>query len=377
MLVDEHPVAVSERLDCIVIGAGVVGLAIARALAQSGREVVVLEKEPQIGMHASSRNSEVIHAGIYYPKGSLKARLCVQGKELLYAYCEEHNVAHQRIGKLIVASSEADLDYLAKIRERAEKNGVTDLQFVNQDGVSKVEPAVDCVGALISPSTGIVDSHSLMAAYQAEIEACGGAVVLNSTVESIKLAADGFEFKIEDERFRCKTLVNSAGLWAIELAAGIRQGQRGKNYPQQYFAKGHYFAYQKKSPFKHLIYPVPSGGGLGIHATNDLSGSVRFGPDVTWVDSVDYDFDAGRKSDFVAAIKRYYPGLDEHKLVPGYTGMRSKIVRPGEPAGDFTIESEADHGVPNLVNLFGIESPGLTSSLAIANYVSHLLGDAQ
>ncbi|MDH3265385.1 MAG: NAD(P)/FAD-dependent oxidoreductase [Gammaproteobacteria bacterium] len=363
----------TEKLDCTVIGAGVVGLAIGRALALSGREVVVLEKEQQIGMHASSRNSEVIHAGIYYPEGSFKARLCVQGKQMLYAYCAEHHVAHRRIGKLIVASNKDDFESLKQIHERAEKNGVSDLQFLNWREVRRLEPAVECIGALLSPSTGIVDTHVLMTAYQAEIESSGGAVVLNSAARNIRLAEGGFEFEVSGELFRSHTLINSAGLWAIELAASINERHSLNRVPQQYYAKGHYYAYEEKSPFRHLIYPIPSGGGLGIHATNDLAGSVRFGPDIIWVDSVDYGFDESRKSDFVAAIKRYFPDFDAAKLVPGYTGLRSKIVGPGQQAGDFSIQSEGDHGVPNLVNLYGIESPGLTSSLAIADYVEHLL----
>ena len=365
----------TEKLDCVVIGAGVVGLAIGRSLALAGREVVVLEAEAQIGMHSSSRNSEVIHAGIYYPKNSLKARLCVQGRASLYDFCESRNIAHRRIGKLIVATKENDLGKLHELQQHAQNNGVHDLQLMSADQVRELEPELQCVAALLSPSTGIVDSHGLMSALQAEFEAKGGAVILNSRVGDVGITDNGLEFTVDGEVFACSSLVNSAGLGAVKLAVGAPYGRdRGHGPPlQQFFAKGHYFAYQGKSPFRHLIYPVPSSGGLGIHATNDLAGTVRFGPDVTWIDDVDYDFDESRKPDFVTAIQRYYPGLDVSKLVPAYTGIRPKLHGAGEPAADFVIQGEADHGVRGLVNLFGIESPGLTSSLAIGEYVRRIL----
>jgi len=369
---------VTERLDCVVVGAGVVGLAIGRALALAGREVIVLEAESQIGMHSSSRNSEVIHAGIYYPEDSLKARLCVQGKEALYNYCARRGVAHQRIGKLIVATDDDDLAKLHAIEQQARKNGVEDLTFVTAEEMNKIEPQVVSIGALLSPSTGIVDSHELMSALQAEFEGQGGVVVRNSRVRNVKVVNDGLAFDVGDEPFKCKTLVNSAGLWATELAVtiGIDRPQGGppqESIPDLYLAKGHYFAYQGKSPFSHLIYPVPSGGGLGIHATNDLAGTARFGPDVTWADEVDYGFDESCKPEFVTAIRRYFPALDADKLAPAYTGVRPKLHGPGEAPADFVIEGQAEHGVRGLVNLFGIESPGLTSSLAIGEYVTALL----
>ena len=389
----------AEKLDCVVVGAGVVGLAIARALTLAGRDVVVLEAEVRIGMHSSSRNSEVIHAGIYYPEHSLKARLCVRGRQLLYDYCTERNVDHQRIGKLIVATREDELDKLRKIQQQGLKNGVDDLRMMNADEIGEIEPNVECVSALYSPSTGIVDSHALMLALQTDVEAHGNEVVLNSEVTNLNTAGQGLRFECGDAAFVCKTLVNSAGLGAQALAlsgdrprGGLLQNAGGSipvgahsrqagsrhagDFPgllQHYFAKGHYFAYQGKSPFKHLIYPLPIEGGLGIHATNDLGGAVRFGPDVTWVDDIDYEFDESRKPEFVAAIRRYYPDLDEGKLSPAYTGVRPKLYGPGESAADFVIQGEVDHGVRGLVNLIGIESPGLTSCLAIGEYVSDLI----
>ena len=360
-----------EQLDTVVVGAGVVGLAIGRALAESGRGVTVLEAEPQVGMHCSSRNSEVIHAGLYYPEHSLKAQLCVRGKELLYAYCKEHEVRHDRIGKLIVATSDNDLAKLTAIEKCAQANGVIDLQRLSAEKVKKLEPCVQAVGALHSPSTGIVDSHHLMMALQADIENAGGFVVLNSHVSNVTSVGGGVHFETSDSDFHCKTLVNSASLWAQALVKEV--GELKRSAPAIRYAIGHYFSYEGRSPFHHLIYPVPSGGGLGIHATNDLGNIARFGPDLTWIDDIDYAFDETRKRDFVAAIKKYFPDLDERKLQPAYTGIRPKLHGPGETAGDFVIQGEVDHGVRGLVNLFGIDSPGLTSALAIAAYVTNLL----
>jgi L-2-hydroxyglutarate oxidase LhgO len=393
----------SDKLDCVVIGAGVVGLAIARSFALAGREVVVLEAEPQVGSHSSSRNSEVIHAGLYYPEDSLKARLCVSGKEALYRYCEEHQVSFSRIGKLVVASTVDDVAKLHMLNEQAIRNGVTDLRLLTQPELVALEPEVVGEAALLSPSTGIIDSHGLMLALQGEIEANGGMVVCNSEVTSVAAVGGGFQLEIggsEDDSFSCRSLVNAAGLWARGIAVSLLSGwDRGVSkysecqsktaqsdklgpllqvgpvdlVPVVCFAKGHYFSYQGKSPFRHLIYPLPFGGGLGIHATNDLSGATRFGPDVTWVDEIDYEFDESRKADFIAAIRPYFPGLDEERLVPAYTGIRPKLDAAGELAADFVIQGEGDHGVPGLVNLYGIESPGLTASMAIGDYVQKLL----
>ena len=360
-----------ERLDAVVIGAGVVGLAVGRALAGAGRDVVVLEAESQPGTHASSRNSEVIHAGIYYPEGSLKARLCVRGKQMLYDYCEAHGVRHRNIGKLIVATTAADLDTLAAIQAGATRNDVRDLELLDAAAVERIEPNVECVGALLSPSTGIIDSHEFMLSLQADLEALGGAVVCNSRVTAIDIEQDGFGFATGDDRFACKSLVNAAGLWAGDIAS-MMSGLSAPP-PDIRYAIGHYFSYQGMSPFNHLVYPVPADGGLGIHATNDMGGALRFGPDVSWIDAVDYAFDASRKTQFVAAVRSYFPQLDEAKLSPAYTGIRPKLYGPGEPATDFVVQSPAEHGVRNLVNLFGIESPGLTSSLALAEFVAEAL----
>ena len=360
----------TEKLDCAVIGAGLVGLATGRALVLAGREVVVLESEARIGCHASSRNSEVVHAGLYYPEASLKARLCVRGREMLYAYCDTHHVPYQRIGKLVTAASESDLTRLKAINDQAVANGVEDIAFLNADEVRRIEPAVLCAGALLSPSTGIVDTHSLMLSLQGDIERHGGNVILNSRVHDIRTSDGVIRFECSGEQFSCNTLINSAGLWAQELLAGVEE--RASSPPARYLAKGHYFAYPGRSPFSHLVYPLPADGGLGIHATNDLSGGVRFGPDMQWVDSVDYAFDAHRKPAFVAAIKTYFPGLNESKLVPAYTGIRSKLAGPDERFEDFVIQGEDAHGVTGLVNLFGIDSPGLTAALAIAEFVNRM-----
>jgi L-2-hydroxyglutarate oxidase LhgO len=362
----------ADHLDCVVVGAGVVGLAVARALALAGREVVVMESEPQIGMHTSSRNSEVIHAGIYFPQDSLKARFCVRGKELLYDFCESHQVDYKRIGKLIVAPSVGDLDRLNAIQLRAAKCGVQDLKLLSANELSKFEPDVVGNRGLFSPSTGIVDSHQLMVALMADIESKGGAVVCNSRVSDLQSCNRGLSFCSGSEEFRCKNLINSAGLWAQELASRLRPLLHSDS-PPIHFAKAHYFSYQGKSPFNHLVYPLPVDGGLGIHATIDLSGAARFGPDISWIKSIDYSFDESRKPAFAAAIRSYFPGLDENKLTPAYTGIRPKLSGKGAQFTDFNIQLPADHGVPGLVNLYGIESPGLTASLAIAEYIQHNL----
>lgn len=362
----------STQLDCVVIGAGAVGLAIARSMAMSGRDVIVLEREDHIGMHSSSRNSEVIHSGLYYPEESLKAELCVAGKHLLYAFCDEYRIPVARIGKLIVASGDSELERLQAIGLQAVKNGVDDLVQLNAQQVQEIEPAVICVDALLSPSTGIIDSHAYMLALQGDLEAVGGVVLCNSEVTEVAVHNDGFFLSlasVENEEFVCSTLINSAGheAQAIALLTGTVEP------PPRYLARGQYFAYQGRSPFEHLIYPLPIDGGLGIHATNDLSGAARFGPDVTWVDEVNYAFDESSKPDFVNAIRQYFPTLEEDKLVPAYVGVRPKLSGSGEPAADFAIQGEEDHAIAGLVNLYGIDSPGLTASLAIGEYVRLLL----
>jgi L-2-hydroxyglutarate oxidase LhgO len=364
-----------DRVDVAVIGGGVVGLAVARALARAGREVVVIEAERVVGSHTSARNSEVIHAGIYYPQGSLKAKLCVEGKHALYEYCAERGVSHRRVGKLIVATREEELGSLAKIREHAAQNGVTDLTPLTADEVHALEPRVIAVAGLWSPSTGIIDSHSYMSALKRDAEDHGASVVLASPVLEGKVHDDGIELTVGGStpmRILCKSVINSAGLWAPLIAAKIA-GIPAETVPTAYFAKGHYFTMGGKSPFKHLVYPVPVPGGLGIHVTLDLAGQVRFGPDVSWLDSVDYSFDNNRAGSFYQAIRTYYPDLEDDALVPGYTGIRPKLGPAGSPNADFVIQGPSEHGVPGLVNLYGIESPGLTASLAIAGIVAGLV----
>ncbi len=366
----------TDRIDCIVIGGGVIGLAVGRALARSGRQILVLEAEAEIGAHTSSRNSEVVHAGIYYPAGSLKAETCVTGRDALYAYCDERGIPYRRVGKLIVATREAELDLLDAYGASAEANGVTNLRRIGVAEIRELEPAIAAVGGLFSPYTGIVDSHALMLALQADLEASGGTVVPRSRVTRVEAGKGGFILHLDDDAgfsIACGELVNAAGLWASDLASRIR-GLSPEHIPVTRYAKGHYFSLQGRSPFSHLVYPVAGGGGLGIHVTLDLAGQAKFGPDVTWVDEVDYSFDESRLSAFEEAIRRYWPELPAGKLTPGYTGIRPKLVGPGEPAADFLIQGPEAHGVPGLVNLFGIESPGLTAALSMADVVAARLG---
>jgi L-2-hydroxyglutarate oxidase LhgO len=371
-----------DRVDTVIVGAGVVGLAVGRALALSGREVLVLESENAIGTGTSSRNSEVIHAGIYYAAGSLKARLCVQGKELLYAYCAERGVSHQRLGKLIVATSPDQVGALKGIVAKARANGVNDLQTLSAAQARALEPALACEAALLSPSTGVVDSHGLMLALQGDLENAGGLLALLSPVHSIAArqgppghpivlrTADGTELA-------CRELVNAAGLTAVTLARAM-QGLDTTTLPPAHFAKGNYFTLAGKAPFLRLIYPVPEAAGLGVHLTLDLGGQAKFGPDVQWVtDPADLSVDPRRGDAFYREVRRYWPELPDGALQAGYAGIRPKISGPGEAVADFLIQGPTDHGVPGLVNLLGIESPGLTSSLAIALHVERLLSPAQ
>lgn len=364
-----------DRVDCIVVGAGVVGLATARELALRGREVIVLEAEAEIGTHTSSRNSEVIHAGIYYPTGSLKAELCVSGKAMLYEYCRAKDIRHRRIGKLIVAVSADEAGILDKYQEQAMANGVDDLAWLDADEIARMEPELRCVTGLFSPSTGIVDSHELMVSLTGDIEAAGGAVVCRSRVTEIEPSRDGFSVLVaadENYRLAAGSLVNSAGLWAPAVANTIG-GIDPRAVPDAYFAKGHYFTLSGKAPFSHLVYPVAGKAGLGVHLTLDTAGQGRFGPDVQWIDEVEYSFDGARKADFAAAIRRYYPGLDDARLTEGYTGIRPKLCGPGADPEDFVIQGPDANGIDGLVQLFGIESPGLTASLAIAERVAERL----
>ena len=362
-----------ERLDAVVVGAGVVGLAVARALALAGREVVILEAEEAIGTHTSSRNSEVIHAGIYYSKNSLKASSCVAGKQLLYEYCVTHGVPHRRSGKLIVASSENQLGELKAIQEKAHANGVTDVVWMTRAQVLALEPELQCVAGLYSPSTGIIDSHALMLAYQGDAEAHGAMLALKSGFERAEVVTGGFVLHVGEERIQAATLVNSAGLRAPSVAKAV-EGYRAELAPKELYAKGNYYTLTGKNPFTRLVYPVPEPGGLGVHVTLDMAGQARFGPDVEWVDHIGYEVDPRRAERFYAAIRRYWPGLPDGALAPGYSGIRPKTAGPGEPAPDFEIQGPRRHGVPGLVHLFGIESPGLTASLALAGMVLEEVG---
>ncbi len=369
--------SIVERVDAVVVGAGVVGLAVARSLALAGREVMVLEREASIGTGTSSRNSEVIHAGIYYPRGSLKAMLCVQGRDALYGYCAERGVPHRRCGKLIVANTRTQFEALPAILEKARGNGVADLELLNREGAQRLEPALECLGAVFSPSTGIVDSHGLMLSYQGDLENAGGLVACHSGVDEMVVSSQGIEVRsIDGTRLLARTVVNAAGLWACDLALRVR-GLDSRHVPKAWYAKGSYFTLSGRTPFSHLIYPAPEPdrhlAGLGVHLTIDLGGQAKFGPDVQWTDSPDDPVvDPARGDAFYAEVRRYWPALADGALQPGYAGIRPKISGPGEPAADFLIQGPAAHGVPGLVNLFGIESPGLTSSLAIAEHVAAL-----
>jgi len=365
-------------IETIVIGAGVVGLAVAARLAASGQEVAVLEREPSIGQGISSRNSEVIHAGIYYPRNSLKARLCVQGRQLLYQYCAAHNISNLRTGKLIVANDDNDVAALHALQEKAVANGVEDLQLMTGKEAMENQPGLQCVAALHSPSTGIVDSHSLMLSLQAQIEARSGHVVCYSKVNSITNGDNTFTLRLEDNTtVTAKHLVNSSGLNSVTTAHSIEPLKKS-GIPDASFAKGSYFKLAAKTSFTKLIYPAPVVGGLGIHLTIDLGGEKRFGPDVEWLNhktlsDTDFQVDPRRAESFYSAIRKYWPELPDNSLLPDYAGIRPKIKTTNNTAADFEINTARDHGIKGLVNLYGIESPGLTASLAIAEYVSNVL----
>jgi L-2-hydroxyglutarate oxidase LhgO len=369
----------SADIETVVVGAGVVGLAVARALAKAGHETMVLEQHAVIGSETSSRNSEVIHAGLYYPPGSLRATLCVRGKELLYRFCAENDVDHARCGKLLVATHESQLPKLAAIRKTAQSNGVTDLEEIGADVARALEPELACVAALISRSTGIVDSHGFMLALQGHVEARGGSVVLRCPVERIERTGAGlYRLTTGGEApgaVACRNLVVSAGLHASKLARTLGYGA-GYNVPETYYAKGQYYALSGPSPFRRHIYPVPDGAWLGLHATVDIGGRCKFGPDIQWIEEIDYGFEPERLEKFLGFIRSYYPGLDASRLHPDYTGIRPKLYREGEPVPDFAIHGPEAHGLPGLVALYGIESPGLTASLAIGEMVAGMLGKA-
>lgn len=362
----------AEKVDCVVIGAGVVGLAVARALAMRGRETLVLEAEDAIGTGTSSRNSEVIHAGIYYPPGSAKARLGVAGKQLLYAYCEARGIEHRRCGKLIVAADTEQVKALEKIAATARANGVNDLRWLTAAEAKAMEPALRCVGALLSPSTGIIDSHGFMLALQGDLEGAGGTIAFQAPVKGGHCERDGIFLEAgadETLELAARVVINSAGLGAQDLARRI-EGVPQESIPRSAYAKGNYYVLQGKPPFRHLIYPVPEPGGLGVHLTLDLAGQARFGPDVEWVEKLDYTVDPGRAERFYSVIRRYWPGLPDGALHPGYAGIRPKLGGPEAAASDFLIQGPDAHGVRGLINLYGIESPGLTAALAIAERVA-------
>ncbi len=365
-----------EALDTVVIGAGVVGLACARALALAGREVVVLEALGAIGSVTSSRNSEVLHAGLYYPPGSLKAELCVRGRRALVAYCASRGVTVSQCGKLVVATDASQVAWLERLQAQAAANGVDDTRLLTGAAARALEPALapTVVAALQSPSTGIVDSHALMLALQADAEAHGAIVALRSAVRSARACDDGFELDVVGaDPVHVRRIVNAAGLWAPRVAATMA-GLPARHVPETHLCKGSYFALAGRAPFGRLVYPVPEAAGLGVHLTLDLAGQARFGPDVEWLAShapedIDYTVDPARADAFRAAIRRYWPGLRDDALAPAYSGVRPKIAGPGAPASDFVVSGPDDHGLAGLVNLFGIESPGMTACLALADRV--------
>jgi L-2-hydroxyglutarate oxidase LhgO len=368
--------AAAESIDVAVIGAGVVGLAVARALTLAGREVVVLEAEPAFGSHTSSRNSEVIHAGIYYPTGSLKARLCVAGKHALYAYAEAHGIPHARLGKIIVATRDEEIPVLEKLSRQAAENGVHDLEWLDRNQVAELEPDIVAVRGLLSPSTGIVDSHAFMSALRRDALAAGAHVLCSTPVLRGAVTEGAIELALggsEPVTVRCNAVINSAGLYAPSVSRSIA-GMPLAGIPAAHYAIGHYFVLSGRSPFRRLVYPVPVPGALGVHVTLDLAGRARFGPDVAWLDKVDYAFDERRAASFYEAVRAYYPALAEGSLEPGYTGIRPKLGAEGSPASDFIVHGPQQHGVAGLVALYGIESPGLTAALALADYVRGALG---
>lgn len=365
-----------EKVDAIIIGAGVVGLAIAAKLSHRLSSVLVIDKNANFGEETSSRNSEVIHAGIYYPQHSLKAKLCVQGKAKLYQYCRERNIAHQRLGKLLVAHGDAEEACLEKTMKQAMLNGVNDLTWLTEQQLKKSNPELKATAALLSPSTGIIDVHSYMQALLAEIEHNDGQFVAQTSFINAEKNKDGFVVTVNSQgeimTLACDYLINAGGLHSTKVADNIAD-LATRHIPKLHYCRGHYFSYQGKSPFSQLIYPVPEAHGLGIHASLDIGGQLKFGPDTQYIDDIDYQVSAELKAKFVSAIQRYLPSIDSERLQPAYSGIRPKLEGPNDSFKDFVIQSEQTHGLPGLVNLFGIDSPGLTSSLAIAEYVDSIL----
>ena len=361
-----------EKVDVVVIGAGVVGLACARALALSGREVLMLESASTFGTGVSSRNSEVIHAGLYYPNGSLKARHCVSGKRLLYDYCAARAIPYRRCGKLLVATEDAQIVQIEKLRTNAAANGVDDLSLLDSTEARAMEPALSCKAALLSPSSGIIDSHSFMLSLLGDIENAGGMSVFNTPVSGGRVNGDGVIIDtMGADTLQARLVINCAALGAQKVAHAI-DGFPAEHIPQLHYARGVYFSVSGKSPFSHLIYPLPEAAGLGVHLTLDLGGQAKFGPDVEWIAAPSHDVDASRAASFYREIGKYWPGIKGHVLQPAYAGIRPKINAPNEPAADFYIGGRESHGVLGIINLFGIESPGLTASLSIAEMVTQL-----
>ena len=367
-----------------VVGGGVVGLAVAAACARNGQETVLIERHRSVGQEVSSRSSEVIHAGIYYPSGSLKASACVHGRRRLYQFAEENGVPAKKLGKLIVATSPSELSKLKDILAQATANGVDDLHWLESSQAQAMEPEIYCSGALFSPSTGIVDSHALMQALEGHISTHNGSLIFNSEVSGVRVSQSGI-FSLEvicngaATVMTARNIYVAAGLGMADLKSVLPRSE-GYEPPSVHFAKGHYFTLRTKSPFRHLIYPVPVHGGLGTHLTLDLQGRARFGPDVQWIDTLDYSFDeadGARRVQFESSVRRYWPGLPPAALEPGYTGIRPKVSRQGEPAADFLIHGPREHGISRMITLYGIESPGLTSCLAIADYCVALLRDGE
>jgi L-2-hydroxyglutarate oxidase LhgO len=369
------------RCDAVVIGAGVVGLAVARSLSFAGLETFILEKNAHFGMETSSRNSEVIHAGIYYPRGSLKAQLCVAGKHLLYDFCQSHGVGHKRLGKLIVATHATQGAQIEKILQAATDNGVADLTRLTKAEIAALEPDLFAMEGLFSPSTGIIDSHQYMLALLGDAEGAGAQLVRDADVKAITRTADGYRLRVDNAgeslELECRVLVNSAGLWAQKIA-GLIDGLDPAFVPPLFLAKGNYVTLSVKSPFRHLVYPVPEHGGLGVHLTLDMGGGARFGPNVEWLEdsdpaAIDYTVSPGMPELFAPRIAQYWPAITAAMLAPGYSGVRPKTGGAKDPNADFRIEGPELHGLAGLVNLFAIESPGLTASLAIAKCVTALV----
>lgn len=364
-------------MQVLVIGAGVVGLAVARAAAMAGHEVIVAEAENGIGSGISSRNSEVIHGGMYYPADSLRAHHCIRGRRLLYGFCDSHGVPYNRCGKLIVATSTAETAKIESIYRQGVLNGVEDLSLIGDNEIKNLEPELACIAAVLSPHTGVVDSHAFMLALQGELEDHGGMIAFGTKIERLAPANSGWDVHFsgaEAGTLSVDAVVNSAGLRAVDVARATESYPPAR-VPRLVMAKGNYFGYTRRPVFKHLIYPAPVDGGLGIHVTLDLAGRMRFGPDVEWIEHEHYDVDPSRAESFYARIRTYWPGLPDDSLVPDYAGIRPKLTGPGEVAADFVIDTPAQHGRPGLVHLFGIESPGLTSSLSIAEAVVEALSD--